>query len=164
MRAGEPRNWYERRVEAFAQTRAGAWIAINIATPIDRWLLPRTNGRVGTFLGAPIGLLETVGARSGQRRRTPLLYLDDGERVILVASRGGDARHPAWYHNLRANPRVGFLRRGGNRGSYDAREADGEERERLWARVNDLYSGYQTYQGRAGGRRIPVVVLDPVRD
>ena len=157
-------SWYERRMEAFAQTRLGAWLAINVANPIDRRLLPLTNGRVGLFLGQPVGLLETTGARSGQRRRTPLLYLDDGERVVLVASKGGNPRHPGWYHNLRANPRVEFLRRGGHRGTYVARDAAGEERERLWARVNELYAGYETYQGRTGGRRIPVVVLEPAWD
>jgi deazaflavin-dependent oxidoreductase (nitroreductase family) len=156
-----PMSRYERWMEAFARTRVGAWIAINIANPIDRRLLARTNGRSGLFLGQPIGLLETVGARSGERRQTPLLYLDDGERVVLVASKGGNPRHPAWYHNLKANPRVGFMRRGGHRGTYLAREAEGEERERLWARLNDLYNGYETYQGRTGGRRIPVVVLEP---
>jgi deazaflavin-dependent oxidoreductase (nitroreductase family) len=112
------------------------------------------------FLGEPVGLLGTVGAKSGQKRETPLLYLDDGERVVLVASKAGAARHPSWLHNLRANPRVSFLRRGGHRGTYVAREADGAERDELWARVNDLYAGYDTYQGRTA-RRIPVVVLDP---
>jgi deazaflavin-dependent oxidoreductase (nitroreductase family) len=157
-------SWYERQIEAFAQTKVGAWLAINVANPIDRRLLPLTNGRVGLYLGAPVGLLETVGARSGQRRQTPLLYLDDGDRVILVASKGGNPRHPAWYHNLKANPRVEFLRRGGHRGGYVAREAIGEERESLWVRVNDLYRGYETYQGRTRGRKIPIIVLDPARN
>jgi deazaflavin-dependent oxidoreductase (nitroreductase family) len=152
---------FERWMEAFVKTRAGGWLAINVANPIDARLLPLTNGRVGLFLGQPVGLLETVGAKSGQRRRTPLLYLDDGDRVVLVASKAGAARNPAWFHNLRANPRVSFLRRGGRRGTYVAREAQDAERDELWARVNDLYSGYETYQGRAGARRIPVVVLDP---
>lgn len=148
-------------MESFAQTRIGGWLAVNVGNPIDRRLLPLTNGRVGLFLGAPVGLLETVGAKSGQKRQTPLLYLDDGDRVVLVASKAGAAHHPAWFHNLRAHPRVSFLRRGGHRGAYLAREAEGPERDELWERVNDLYSGYETYQGRAGSRRIPVVILDP---
>jgi deazaflavin-dependent oxidoreductase (nitroreductase family) len=151
---------YERFMEGFAKTRAGGWLAVNVANPIDRRLLTWTNGRVGMFLGEPVGLLGTVGAKSGQKRETPLLYLDDGERVVLVASKAGAARHPSWLHNLRANPRVSFLRRGGHRGTYVAREAEGAERDELWARVNDLYAGYDTYQGRTA-RRIPVVVLDP---
>ena len=151
-------------MESFAQTRVGGWLAVNVGNPIDRRLLPLTKGRFGIFLGAPVGLLGTVGAKSGQKRETPLLYLDDGDRVVLVASKAGAAKHPAWFHNLRAHPRVTFLRRGGHRGTYVAREAEGAERDELWERVNDLYSGYETYQGRTGGRRIPVVVLDPASD
>jgi deazaflavin-dependent oxidoreductase (nitroreductase family) len=153
--------WWERPLEAFAKTRPGGWFAINVGNPVDRRLLRWTNGKVGLFIGQPVGLLETVGAKSGERRTTPLLYLRDGERIVLVASKGGSERHPAWYHNLRAGPEVHFTRRGSGRGPYRARVAEGAERERLWARVNDLYSGYETYQGRAGGRRIPVVVLEP---
>src|SRR5262245_47848170 len=153
-------SWYERWTEAFAKTRAGGWLAVHVGNPIDQRLVPLTNGRFGTFLGAPVGLLETVGAKSGQRRKTPLLYLDDGERVVLVASKAGAARHPSWLHNLRANPRVSFLRRGGHRGTYVAREAERAERDQRRARVHDLYAGYDTYQGRTP-RKIPIVVLDP---
>jgi len=151
---------WERLTESVVQTRAGGWFAVNIANPVDRRLLKLTKGRVGMFVGQPVGLLGTTGARSGQPRETPLLYVDDGERVILVASNAGSARHPSWYHNLRANPGVTFLRRGGHSASYVAREAAGPERAELWGRVNDLYGGYETYQGRTDGREIPVVVLD----
>ena len=155
---------YERVMEAFVKTPVGGWLAVNVANPIDRRLLPMTRGNFGLFLGQPVGLLETIGARSGQKRQTPLLYVDDGDSVVLVASKAGAAKHPAWFHNLSANPRVSFLRRGGNRGDYVAREAEGAERDELWARANDLYAGYDTYQDRAGSRRIPVVVLDPAGD
>ncbi len=153
--------WWERRSEAFAQTRFGGWFAVTIANPVDRRLLKLTRGRLGMFVGQPVGLLGTTGARSGQHREAPLLYVDDGERVILVASNAGSTRHPAWYHNLRANPEVTFLRRGGHAGTYAARVAAEPERGELWDRVNDLYAGYETYQGRTDGREIPVVVLDP---
>src|SRR5436190_23247486 len=132
--------WWERRMEGLVGTRAGGWFALHVANPIDRRLLPLSGGRVGLFLGQPVGLLETVGARSGEPRQTPLLYLDEGERVVLVASKAGSARHPSWYHNLTANPRVRFLRRGGHRADYLAREATGAERDDLWAKVNDLYA------------------------
>jgi deazaflavin-dependent oxidoreductase (nitroreductase family) len=153
--------WWERAEERFAKTRAGGWFAVNIANPIDRRLLKIGNGRLGLVVGQPGGLLGTTGARSGKLRETPLLYVEDGPRVIVVASNVGSANHPAWYHNLRAHPEVTFLRRGGHRGSYVARIAAGPEREELWERVNDLYAGYDTYQNRTGGREIPVVVLDP---
>ena len=148
-------------MEGLVKTRTGGWLAVHVANPIDRRLIPLTRGRFGLYLGAPVGVLEADGAKSGQRRRTPLLYLDEGERVVLVASKAGNPRHPAWYHNVKANPRVRFLRRGGHEGEYLAREATGPERDRLWAKVNDLYAGYETYQQRTGGRRIPVVVLEP---
>ena len=155
--------WWERAQERFALTHAGGWFAINVANPIDRRLLRWTPGRFGLFLGQPVGLLETVGARSGQPRSTPLLYREDDGRVVLIASKAGAARHPAWYHNVRAHPEVGFTARDGRRGRYRAREAEGAEREALWARANDLYAGYDDYQERTGGRRIPVIVLEPDR-
>lgn len=164
MAGRRPMSRWERALEALVGTRAGGWFAIHVANPIDRRLLPLTRGRIGLFLGQPVGVLETLGAKSGQKRRTPLLYLADGERVVLVASKAGSAKHPAWYHNLKANPRVRFLRRGGREAEYVAREATGAERDELWARANDLYSGYETYQGRAGGRRIPVIVLEPANE
>jgi F420H(2)-dependent quinone reductase len=150
-----------RAVERVAASRAGSWYFLNVAMRIDRRLLPLTNGRLSISVGQPVGLLETVGAKSGQTRQTPLLYLAHGRDVVLVASSGGATRHPAWYHNLRANPTVSFLapRRTGR---YRARVVEGEERERLWAEVNALYGGYATYQLRTAGRTIPVVVLSPL--
>ncbi|MEA2199002.1 MAG: hypothetical protein QOJ25_3053 [Solirubrobacteraceae bacterium] len=153
--------WWERIEENFARTRLGGWLAVNVANPIDRRLLRWTRGRVGMFPGQPVGLLETVGARSGAPRSTPLLYVEHEGRIILVASKAGATRHPAWFHNLSAHPEVGFTGRHGRHGRYTAREAEGAERDALWAQVNDLYAGYEDYQQRAGGRRIPVVVLDP---
>jgi deazaflavin-dependent oxidoreductase (nitroreductase family) len=155
-------SWWERQAEAFAQTRFGGWFAVTIANPVDRHLLRWTRGRLGMFIGQPVGLLGTTGAKSGRHRETPLLYVDDDERVILVASNAGNTRHPAWFHNLTAHPEVTFLRRGGHAATYTARVAEGAERAELWEQVNDLYAGYETYQGRTAGRKIPVVVLDPI--
>jgi len=153
--------WWERWQEAFARTKAGGWFAINIANPIDRRLLRWTGGRFGLFLGQPVGLLETLGARRGKPRTAPLLYREDDGRIVLIASKAGAVRHPAWYHNLIAHPEVAFTGRDGRHGHYRAREAEGTERDALWAQANDLYAGYDDYQERAGGRRIPVIVLDP---
>jgi deazaflavin-dependent oxidoreductase (nitroreductase family) len=152
--------WYERPLERAASSKPGGWYFLHVAMPIDRVLLPLTRGRVSSAIGQQVGLLETVGARSGEPRRTPLVYLVDGERIVLIASKAGAARHPAWLHNLRADPRVSFLAPRGRSGSYVAREAGGEERERLWADAVDYYAGYADYQQRAGARRIPVVVLE----
>ena len=152
---------WERSLENFARSRAGGWYFVNVAMRVDRVLLPLTRGRVSSAPGQQVLLLETVGAKSGQRRRTPLVYVTDGDRIVLIASKAGAKRHPSWFHNLRANPRVKVLAPGRS-GEYNAREAEGEERERLWREACDYYAGYDTYQDRAGSRRIPVVVLEPV--
>ena len=148
-------------MEAFAQTRVGGWLAIHVANPVDRRLLKWTNGRAGMFIGQSVGLLFATGAKSGEPRETPLLYTPDGGRILLVASNAGSARHPAWYHNVVAHPDVEFLPRGGPRSGYRARELEGAERDEAWAKVNDMYTGYETYQGRTDGRRIPVIALEP---
>jgi deazaflavin-dependent oxidoreductase (nitroreductase family) len=152
--------WYERPLENFARSKAGGWYFLNVAMPVDRVLLPLTGGRMSSAIGQQVGLLETVGAKSGEPRRIPLLYLMDGERIVLIASKAGAAKHPAWFHNLTANPRVSFLAPRGRSGGYVAHEAEGPERERLWDEAVDYYAGYADYQRRAGARRIPVVVLE----
>lgn len=154
-------NAVERRLEDFARSKPGSWFFVNVATRIDRVLLPLSRGRVSISVGHQVGMLETVGAKSGQVRRTPLLFVRDGNHVVLIASKGGAPRHPAWLHNLRANPKVRFLGPGGLTGHYVAREADGDERARLWDEAADYYAGYETYRVRAGERTIPVVVLEP---
>ena len=153
-------NWLERRLENFAKSKAGGWYYVNVAMRIDRFLLPLSGGRISASPGQPICLLETIGAKSGQVRKTPLLFLPDRGRVVLIGSKAGAPRHPGWVHNMRANPRVKVLAPK-RTGEYVAREADGEEREWLWAKAVDFYAGYDAYQQRAGNRRIPVVVLEP---
>jgi deazaflavin-dependent oxidoreductase (nitroreductase family) len=142
-----------------ASTRPGAWFFLNVSPPLDRALLRLTRGRFSMAGSAPILLLNTTGARSGQPRSTPLLYLADGERFVLIASKGGAPRHPAWYHNLRAKPEATLLV-AGREVLCSAHEAQDEERERLWKLATDYNPGYDTYQDRAN-RRIPVMVLTP---
>jgi F420H(2)-dependent quinone reductase len=132
-----------------------------VATRIDRVLLPLSGGRVSSSFGRPVGLLETRGAKSGRPRRAPLLFVRDGDRVVVIASKGGNPKNPAWYWNLRKNPHVKFLGPRGVTGEYVARVAEGEERSRLWAEAVDLDDSYTTYAERTGGRLIPVVVLEP---
>ncbi|HEY7968139.1 MAG TPA: nitroreductase family deazaflavin-dependent oxidoreductase [Solirubrobacteraceae bacterium] len=120
-----------------------------------------TRGRIGhRFPGTPpMLLLEHMGARTGVRRTAPLGYLRDGESLVIVASKGGHARNPAWYHNLRAHPDTSVLV-GSERRRVRARVADAGERERLWPKVVELYSGYADYQRRTQ-REIPLVILEP---
>ena len=119
-----------------------------------------TGGRIGHRIPGvgPMLLLEHVGAKSGKRRTTPLLYTQDGDDLILVASKGGHPRHPAWYHNLRANPDV-EIQVGSERRKVHARVADDEEREELWPKVVAQYGGYAGYQKRTE-RKIPLIVLE----
>jgi deazaflavin-dependent oxidoreductase (nitroreductase family) len=150
---------FARLATPIASSRAGAWFYVNVAPHIDRPLLRLTGGRLTTGFGRA-GFLKVKGAKTGVERTTPLVYTRDGENVLLVASRGGDIRHPAWYHNLVANPDVTFIIEGKER-PYRARLATSAERPWLWKAVNRTYPGYATYQRRAGDREIPLFVLEP---
>jgi deazaflavin-dependent oxidoreductase (nitroreductase family) len=154
--------WWLQIGFKFASSRAGGWFYVNLAPHIDRLLMRLSRGRVSTAAGLPTLMLTTIGAKTGQPRSTPLIYLPDGDRVVLVASRGGDTCHPGWYHNLRANPDATLLI-GDRSATYRAREASGAEREQLWRKAVAFYPGYAVYQRRSGGRQIPVLVLTPER-
>ena len=136
---------------------------VTLATNAHVSLYRLTGGRIGhTAPGAPtMLLLDHVGARSGNARTTPLLYLADGDDVVIVASAGGHPRHPAWLHNLRAHPETTVQVRDEVR-PVRAREADDAERARLWPRLDAMYGGFVDYRRRAdeAGRVIPVVVLE----
>jgi deazaflavin-dependent oxidoreductase (nitroreductase family) len=104
-------------------------------------------------------LVDHVGARSGKHRTSPLVYARDGENVILVASKGGYPKNPAWFHNLMANPDT-TIQIGSRRSDVHARAADPEERKRLWPKVVEVYGGYEDYRKRTD-REIPLVILEP---
>ncbi len=157
------KGWFRSAFFWVAKQRVGAWIAINVGNRVDPHLMRATGGRVRVSIAFPTVLLTHMGARSGEERATPLTYFTDGDDVILVASQGGHHKHPAWLHNIRANPEV-ELWSDGTGGRYNAREAHGQERERLWDLATTFYPGFATYQGRAGERLIPVVVCTPQND
>ena len=108
----------------------------------------------------PMLLLDHVGARSGVRRTSPLVYTRAGDDYVLVASKGGYPRHPAWFHNLKANPDT-MVQIGTEHRRVHARVAGPEERDRLWKMAVRAYRGYEDYQARSKGREIPLVVLEP---
>jgi deazaflavin-dependent oxidoreductase (nitroreductase family) len=153
----------ERVAEAMAASRPGAWFYVNVAPHLDRALMRLSGGRLTTSGASRIGLLRVKGAKTGVLRETPLLYTRDGDRIIVIASRGGDVKHPAWYRNLVANPDVSFAIRGDER-RYRARTLEGAEREGAWQLACDKYTGYSIYQDRTAGRQIPVVALEPAGD
>ena len=121
-----------------------------------------SGGRIGhSAPGLPtMLLLDHVGAKSGAKRTSPLLYFRDGEDLVLVASKGGYPKHPAWFHNLKANPDV-EVQVGSERRAVHARVAAKEERRRLWPLALKTYRGYAEYQSRSKGREIPLVILEP---
>jgi deazaflavin-dependent oxidoreductase (nitroreductase family) len=146
----------------FARSDAGRWFGINVAARVDPLLLRASRGRVSTFAMAPVVNVTVRGRKSGAARTSALLYFTDGDDVVLIASSFGREQHPAWYLNMKAAPEV-TLEAKGRRGTYTAREAEGAERERLWAMANRLYPGYDDYKARtdSSGRTIPVMVLSP---
>jgi F420H(2)-dependent quinone reductase len=122
-----------------------------------------TGGRIGHTIpgvGGKMLLLDHVGAKSGTRRTSPLLYVRDGDDLVVVASKGGFPKHPAWYHNLMANTDTA-VQIGTEKRSVHARTASPEERRRLWPLVIASYHGYADYQARSKGREIPLVILQP---
>lgn len=149
---------YSARQEAFGDR------VIKVMSRLQARLYRATGGRVGRrFLrGAPVGLLTHRGRKSGQVRRSPLLYAEYGDGVVLAASKGGFSGNPAWYYNVTANPDVRF-QIGPDDRPMRARPASATERPDLWARLDHEYPDFVTYRERAalGGREIPLIVLEP---
>lgn len=135
---------------------------IRIMSALNVWAFRASKGRIGgRFLrGAPVLLLTATGRKSGQPRTTPLLYLRDGEKLVIVASKGGFSTHPVWYHNVAANPRV-EVELAGERRSMRAQRASEAEKAALWPKLVAMYRDFDDYQARTD-RDIPVVILTPV--
>jgi deazaflavin-dependent oxidoreductase (nitroreductase family) len=131
------------------------WVG-KLNVPLYRLSGGRIGGRVGR---APVLLLTTTGRRSGQPRTAPVVYLADGENVVVINTNAGNAKVPAWSLNLKANPEA-EVERGRRRYSVRARVAEGEERADLWRRHNEQYAGFDRYEEQLD-RAISVIVLEP---
>lgn len=144
-----------------ALNSAGTGVVIKWMSRINTWLYKATGGRVGgKFLqGAPVALLTTTGRKTGQPRISPLLYLRDGDRVIVVASHGGREKNPMWYLNLKANPQVQVQIKKEVL-NLAARDATEEERAKYWPQLVKMYSSYEDYQSWTD-RTIPIVICEP---
>ena len=150
-------------------TRDGLWARISMTSP--DWLLRAvgklnvplyriSGGRLGGRIAkAPVLLLTTTGRRSGAARTTPVLYLADGERLVVIGSNAGNERTPAWALNLVAGPDA-EVEIGSERRAVRARVAEGGEREQLWRRMTESYSGFDAYRDRTA-REIKLFVLEP---
>ncbi len=116
-------------------------------------------GKVGgVWKDRPLLLLTTTGSKSGKRHTTPTMYLHDGDRLLIFASKGGAPTHPDWYHNLRVNPHV-TVEVGGETYEATATVLTGEERDRLYGRQAELYPQFADYQAKTT-RKIPVIALE----
>ena len=141
---------------------------IRLFSRANVWIYRATSGKVGGKLrmgagfpwGLPLMLLTTTGRKSGASRTAPLLYIEEGERVVCVASQGGTDKNPLWYLNLVANPEC-EVQIGARSRKMRARTATPEERAALWPRLVAHYADYASYQARTE-RVIPVVLLDPI--
>ena len=130
---------------------------------LDGTILQLTKGKYAAseILGWNIIQLTTIGARTNQPRRVPLVGLLDSDKIALIASNLGREHHPGWYYNLKKNPgcEVQWNARSNN---FLAHEAEGDERNKYWQLALSYYAGYEKYEERAG-RKIPVIVLEPMR-
>lgn len=127
-------------------------------------LYRRSGGRIGGHIPgwpeAQIALIDHTGARTGRRRTSPLMYVEEGDAIAVMASKAGQPTHPAWFHNLKANPDT-TIQIGAEVRAVRARVASGEERDRVYAKFVAMYPGSEFYRRHARDREIPIVIFDP---
>lgn len=157
----KPRLVRKKLIDPVVTTGFGRWWLINVAPRLDPVFFKLSGGRF-TSLPAPILFLTHTGARSGQKRETPLVYFTDGDDLVVMASNYGREKHPAWFHNVRANPEV-EVRAAGRRQRRRARITDGEDRQRLYELAKQITRAYGDYEQRAP-REIQVIRLAPPGD
>jgi deazaflavin-dependent oxidoreductase (nitroreductase family) len=130
---------------------------------LGKWNVPIYRATRGSVMGnvgkAPVLLITTTGRKSGQTRTAPVLYMQDGDRFVVIGSNAGNQKAPAWALNLEANPEA-HVNAKGKLGRVRARVAEGEEREELWRRANEQYAGFDDYKTRTA-RDIRLFVLEP---
>jgi F420H(2)-dependent quinone reductase len=155
--AKQPKPWTP------GQERIGTFVT-RVMSRVNTWMLRRSKGKFGKTLigtkGAPVCLVTTTGVKSGLPRTIALLYMRDGDDIVIVASMGGMSHHPQWYGNLVADPKV-TIEVDGETIPMIARTATPAEKARLWPMLVDMYRGYAEYQARTE-REIPVVICSPV--
>jgi F420H(2)-dependent quinone reductase len=131
-----------------------------IHVALYRWSGGKIGGSLPGWPQARIVLVDHTGAKSGEKRTSPLMFHEEGNAIAVVGSKGGQPTNPAWFHNLKVNPdttiQVGSIVR-----EVHARVATDEERERLWPKFVAFFPGYEFYRSNAKGRKIPIVILDP---
>lgn len=151
-------DWMSRLGVAASSSKLGGIFYYTVCRRIDTILIPLTGGRLSMGPPGQTVLVTTRGAKSGKPRKTSLAFLWEGDAMIVVASKGGSPAHPAWYHNMKADPHVVVQYRGGIEQRI-AREVVGAERDALFARMAGTFANFAAYQARATQRTIPVMRL-----
>ena len=154
----------QRSLRRFGASGPGSWLFARVLHRIDRPVHRLTRGRhtfASLLAGIPVVMLTTTGARSGAARTVPVLGLPTRDGLVVIASNFGQARHPAWHHNLRANPAATVTVAGVSH-AVRAVEARDEQRARIWDEGLKVYPGWSQYERRASHREITVYVLEPV--
>jgi len=128
---------------------------------IDTVLIPLSKGKLSMGPPGQTVLMTTTGAKTGQPRKASLAFMWSGDDMVVIASKGGAPHHPGWYHNLKADPRIVVQTRAGVEDRV-AREAIGEERDKLFEMMATTFTNFAAYQERAGDRKIPVMILERV--
>jgi len=152
---------FQRLIQRIAMTRWITQVLAAILPGLDRAMLSVSGGRrtcTSLLTGLPTFQVTTFGARSGLPRQGTLVGIVDGKRILLVASNFGRANHPAWYHNLRANPRA-VVALAGEAAHFSARLVCGDEVQRCLDLADAYYPGFALYRQRAAPRQIPVFIL-----
>jgi deazaflavin-dependent oxidoreductase (nitroreductase family) len=157
--ANPPRPLSAKQVKSLNSNGVGS--AIKWMSRAQTWIFKKTNGRLGDkFLrGAEVGILTTTGRKTGEKRDSPLLFLQEGKRIVLVASQGGRATNPMWYLNLKADPGVKFQTKHETL-ELTAREATDAERDEYWPKLDAMYADFVNYRSYTD-RKIPIVICDP---
>ncbi|MEN4477231.1 nitroreductase family deazaflavin-dependent oxidoreductase [Mycolicibacterium cosmeticum] len=157
--ATPPRPLNAKQVERLNAPATGT--AIKWMSRAQTWLFKKSGGKLANkFLrGAEVGILTTTGRKTGELRDSPLLFLQEGGRIVLVASQGGRATNPMWYLNLKANPNISFQTKK-EKLNLIARDATDAERDEYWPKLDAMYADFANYRSYTD-RKIPIVICDP---
>ncbi len=161
---GDHYSYFQKTIQKFASSRFGAWSFSKLQHHFDRATFKLSGGKTtmsGVLSGLPVAMLTTTGARSGLPRTVPLLAIreDDGvDQIGFIATNWGQNRYPAWYFNLKKNPKA-LCQIDDFAGNYTAHEAEGEEHQHYWGLATQTYIGFRLYKQRIEKRRIPIMVM-----
>ncbi|MFQ5422305.1 MAG: nitroreductase family deazaflavin-dependent oxidoreductase [Anaerolineae bacterium] len=155
---------FHSSMQKLAASPPGAWFFSRTQHHFDRVILKLTNNKAtmtSILAGLPVVILTSTGAKSGLPRKAPLLCIQDDSdpnKIAVIATNWGQSHYPAWYYNLKANPRATGLISGHN-GDYSVHEAEGDEYDKFWQLAADTYIGYPLYKKRINNRHIPIMIL-----